>query len=563
MRFVLAALIGLLLPCAALAGDAADTNARLASRVKDPELRDMTERLLREMNTDYSGLADTGLQLKGEKFDHARLEITGVLSNDPTEAIEPGLFDQFVKPSFSNPEKLGFIDGVIDVIRHTANPTRNLGFDVKDYRQAAAGVMTERAMKVLAAYKNKEINEIVAHSWGCELIYAAILNGAMRPPKKLIVVGVPDDDFAKWEELALRTGTAVVWVRAKNDKVASNGADLVKGTGGDVKAAWDKACAGSTPRVICPPHKRAPSVAAKVVLAKIPGVVGHDRKEYYDALKDMHILQGGFLELRAVEKKVKDAEVIKVERATFDAALTQARHLVKQAREQAYMAQRDHDERLRNTYLDLAQRSCANPGSVTQAELDGIPKPYGNDFKGTLPQGPDCSSFVYASLCNGGDAEEIRRLSSPTPMPVSAQPLPDPAVATPLNIRTPFSTVLPGLRNHAVNACNSSGEVPIDSNLTNPSNPFSFWKEMDDKAANKLAAGLGNCEGRLFRELIRVIREGYGNRISSGWVKETVAEYRPRPNPPSGNTSRPPREDAGGTGERCFTENGIRGCRAD
>lgn len=115
MRFVFAVLIGLLLPAAALAGDAADIHARLASRVKDPELRDMTERLLREMNTDYSGLADMGLRDKGEKFDHARLEITGVMSNDPTEAIEPGLFDQFVKPSFSNhDEKLGFIGSVRD-----------------------------------------------------------------------------------------------------------------------------------------------------------------------------------------------------------------------------------------------------------------------------------------------------------------------------------------------------------------------------------------------------------------------------------------------------------------
>ncbi|MEQ1919055.1 MAG: hypothetical protein ABL955_07635, partial [Elusimicrobiota bacterium] len=250
------------------------------------------------------------------------------------------------------------------------------------------------------------------------------------------------------------------------------------------------------------------------------------------------------------------------ERSLASHAEDEIKRLVSEARQQIIIAQRDHDERLRNTFVDLTRRSCSAPGSVTQAELDGLPQPFGGDFNSTSPQGPDiCNMLVYRSLVKTRSAKSARDLSTPTPVQVPAQPLQQPTSAAPIISQTPFSTVLPGLRDHAVYACSSSNEVPIDSNLTNPHNPFAFWKEMDDKTANKLAAGLGDCESRLFRRLIQVIRDGYGNRISSGWIKETVAEYRPQPNPSSGNTPRQRSEEPLNHG--CPVDgNGIRGCPA-
>ena len=117
----------------------------------------------------------------------------------------------------------------------------------------------------------------------------------------------------------------------------------------------------------------------------------------------------------------------------------------------------------------------------------------------------------------------------------------------PIITKTPFSAVLPGLKNYAVKACRSSGEVPIDTSLTDPREHFSFMKDLDDRTANRLAADLGDCEGQLFRELIRVIRNGEGRLISSSWVKETVAGYRPPPDTSSGNYT-PPR-NGGNRGE--------------
>ena len=69
---------------------------------------------------------------------------------------------------------------------------------LEEMHAAMRGEMTDRSKQTFAAYKDKDINELVAHSWGSEAVYAAILNGELRPPKKLIVVGVPDDNLEKW-----------------------------------------------------------------------------------------------------------------------------------------------------------------------------------------------------------------------------------------------------------------------------------------------------------------------------------------------------------------------------
>ena len=554
-----------------LSGEVQDRHGRVAAKLYelDPEVRAMTEKILRKMNTNYEELAKMGLQAKGERFDHARVEVTGVASNDDTNVMNPELFDKQIKPSFSAVENMNSAERADYEVRKLLDPAR-LGDtfpDLAEYSKAAAGETTPRARLKLKAYRDAEINEIVAHSWGTELIYAAILNGEIPPPKRLIVVGVPDDDKLKWMLLAAWTGTEVHWVRADNDKVAKAGAERIASkVTTDFEARWKALCGGKVPKTrTCRPHGRLPEQLIVDEIGDLPGLTGHDRGEYYEAVKAKNIIDGGWRDLRKAETAVKVAEIELVESIVLAEALKQARILVERARAQVEIAHRDHDERLRNTYLDIAQRSCANPGSITQAELDSLAKPHDTSSMG-LRDGElsgVCASG-YLMLLRGATAEDLRMESSPPQMPADLNPTFPPLPKSPqmpaqIIAKTPFSSVLPGLRNHAVWACSSSDEVPIDSNLTNPNNPFSFWKEMDDKTANKLAAGLGDCEAKLFRELIRVIRNGEGHLISPGWVKETAAEYRPRPiysTPRRRESQQSPPQSC----PPCVEEGGVRSC---
>lgn len=241
--------------------------------------------------------------------------------------------------------------------------------------------------------------------------------------------------------------------------------------------------------------------------------------------------------------------------------------LIAQARDQIKIANDDHDARLRYAFLDLAERSCANSGSITQADLDGLPQAIGRDFSRTSPQGlKGCVLDVYYSLSTARDANAanaVQSLYSRPMMPAPVQTL-QPVRQNPFRPAASniyFVSVLSGLKNYAVRACNSTGEAPIDTTLTDPREHFLFMKDLDDRTANNLAAGLDDCEGRLFRELIRVIRSGEGRLISSRWVKDTVAGFRPPPDTSSGNIARPPRGET--VDHSCPVDpNGVRACPA-
>lgn len=252
MKVALVALILSFPSASARSGEVQDRHGRIAGRLYelDPEVRAMTEKVLRKMNTDYEGMAKMGLRAKGERFDHARIEVTGVASNDDTNRMDPNLFDGQIKPSFSAIENMTPMERAAYQVAKLIDPARvgDTFPDIAEYAKAAAGITTPRARLKLKAYRDAEINELIAHSWGTELVYAAILNGEIRPPKKLIVVGVPDNDKAKWEMLAVYTGTEVHWVRADNDIVAQDGATRIASkVTTDFGARWKSLCGGETP----------------------------------------------------------------------------------------------------------------------------------------------------------------------------------------------------------------------------------------------------------------------------------------------------------------------------
>lgn len=506
----------------------------------DPEVREKAKQLLREKNIDYRAVASSMLKEKGEHFDRARIEVTGMISNDDTYKFNTTDFDDQIKPSYSADKNRSLSD------RFWAWTGQNVRDDKREMIHAMRGEMSKRAKDTVAEYKNMEINEIVAHSWGTELVYAAILNGEMRPPKKLIVVGVPDDDHAKWEMLAARTGTEVHWGRAENDAAAlDEGVKVAKRNAGNVdfKAKWDAFCAGEGKGRSCPAHNRKPKPVIYETIGRLSGFLAHDREDYYEILKEKKVIKYSHRALRIPETAKINAEAGKLEEKTIQAALIEARELVAQAKAQAEIALRDHDIRLSAALGDLAQRSCSTPGSVTQAELDNLPRqnrsetllenrPYG--------LGGDCYRRLYEYLADGrANAGVVETMSLPERTPVDARvkaPIQEPVGARSAPPE-PFSTILPKLKNLAITACRAPDQAYMDSYLYRAYD-YSY-REYDDNLASSLSSGLDACPKQLFDRLIATHRAHEYGRIDTRWIREMVSLYSPRYSAPPAYTPPP------------------------
>lgn len=215
--------------------------------------------------------------------------------------------------------------------------------------------------------------------------------------------------------------------------------------------------------------------------------------------------------------------------------------LAAKARQQVRIAQADHDERLRNDLRDIALRSCDAPGIIPQRELNDLPKPHSPFFSSDAPPPADLGDCLpaYAYLLNGGrDSQRLRALAVPhiTPVPVQpfqplvpAQPRPyqPPVPLVPVTPQIPFSSGFPRMRDYAVAACGTTGQVPVDKSMTTPSLPYDFEPNRDNVIADRLAANLGACESQLFRLLIDYIRAGRGAEITASWAQAAAAGFRP------------------------------------
>lgn len=526
----------------------------------DPEIHAKTNELLAEKNINYRELAENRLKGNGH-FDRQRVEITGMLAADDTRRIDPGDFDDYIKPSVNADKKRTIGDWIRS--RGGYKP------DVKEMEKSMRGEMTEHTIKTVAPFKNMEINEIVAHSWGSEMIYAAILNGEMRPPKKLIVLGVPDDDRAKWSMLAERTGTEVLWGRADNDAAAlDKGVKLAKEAAKDIdfKAKWDAACTGKKKSTICLPHGRGPRSVAIIPVGNLPArpplFLAHDRADYYDRVRK-DFFKGTAHQLKAADNKLVVKEMAKLEEETVTTTHAAARELVQAARAQIAIAHRDSDNRLRDNMADIAVRACTAPESVNQAELDALQEPYDADFVNVAPSGvADCFAGVYRDLRRGVALVSIRNRAAAFAEPVDARPAQPPLPAQPVDalIRpSPFALTFPDLAKFAIDSCRSPGSAsPVPMNYyQRPYEQFyGARKNWEGRYTDQLAL-LDGCPKLLFIDLVSLALEGrYWKVDERDWIKNQVARHSPSqggPESPGDRNTQPP-----SGGDPCRDNHNIR-----
>ena len=228
-------------------------------------------------------------------YAYQRVEIKGIFAKGDTNDALKNLFDKQIEASH-----LGEKGNTVIAVPAKARAGWNHLKDLYDLHDETYGAYTEAAQQAVKELENKEINEIVAHSWGSEIVYNAILAGKINPPRRLIVCGMPDRDLEKWRQLSKHTGTEVVvypnprdpiagaarlggWVQ---DRLGEAGNSLSPGLviprpsdlpTEQFAAQWAAACRSRK----CNPHARPPSEPNFNYSYK--GIT-HDRYAYYEAM---------------------------------------------------------------------------------------------------------------------------------------------------------------------------------------------------------------------------------------------------------------------------------------
>lgn len=228
-------------------------------------------------------------------FKFQRVEIKGIFAKGDTNDALKNLFDKQIEASH-----LGEKGNTVIAVPAKARAGWNHLKDLYDLHDETYGEYTEAAQRAVEELKGKEVNEIVAHSWGSEIVYNAILKGDVNPPRRLIVCGMPDRDLEKWRQLSKHTGTEVV--------VYTNSSDPIAGAarlGGWVQDRLGEAGRSQSPGLViprpidlpaeqfaaqwkaacrlrdCNPHSRVP--AAPKFDYSYQGAT-HDRYAYYEAM---------------------------------------------------------------------------------------------------------------------------------------------------------------------------------------------------------------------------------------------------------------------------------------
>lgn len=465
-------------------------------------------------------------------YEFQRVEVAGMLDTDDTAEKLPDIFDKQLKLSNRNED--------IPTRNFLMNKIKSYFSGFKDLREAMSdtqGYPTARAEKIIAELKDVKINELFAHSWGTEAVYLGILSGHIIPPKKLFIVGVPEANEEKWIMLAKYTGIEVhvvgfEWDKAKiaGDIAGNFKSGLPKDTAG-LEKLWSERCAArsGSVRACADPdkfirtkfdydiHVRPPDVPKDKFIKGRLTSLDHDRMLYYTHLVNRKLLYKTVAQLEAPQLKLVKAE----ENRILAEAMVEARTLIAAAK--------------------------------AQAEIE-------EDRKKALRIEKEQARFHELLREQMGEQQRIRDAQEVTRRALQQAP----PVARGVSV-TSFLSMLPEVKDFAVESCRWPGQIVPTEAITRPYENIHFSPPVDDPEADRLSAGLGNCERRLFRRLIEVIRLGRGRGITLQWIKDTVRSYN---SPTASNEDRrtvsPPPELPPSGGRECFIDsNGNRACTVD
>jgi len=251
----------------------------------------------------FESTARENLQKNGVLYDFQRVEIKGIWSKEDTADHLPGVFDKQIEPSHINDKD----DSTLLPTPKWLQTIVNYSADLYELQKDANQHITETAARTVQELQGKEVNEIVAHSWGTEILYNAILEGKIAPPRKIIVAGMPDRDLDKWTALSKYTGTQVVIYTDSHDPAAGaarlagnmrqsasisagveygiydSGEILLRNHLPDFEAQWQTACRQHA----CNPHGR---VAENPIIRDDYTGATHNRLAYYQSMIEHHDL---------------------------------------------------------------------------------------------------------------------------------------------------------------------------------------------------------------------------------------------------------------------------------
>lgn len=211
------------------------------------------------------------------------------------------------------------------------------------------------------------------------------------------------------------------------------------------------------------------------------------------------------------------------------------------AKEAAVQAsQREHDRRLRETIINLTRRSCDNPGSVSQAELSVLARPFQKegDFRWMAPLEPrdfpgrDHCVNIYSYLAYGGrDFEKLRQAATPSERPslVATPVMPEKEAPTSANIQAnkhPFSRILPQYKSYAINACRAPAQIKWDS-MFFIAYDYSY-RDYDDKLIRELKNGMDDCAQKLLDYFVDIKRRTHNSdALQPAVIRDRVAAFTP------------------------------------
>lgn len=252
---------------------------------------------------DLQGAAIKALSAEGtEYYAFERVEVTGIFADDDGTSDPENLFDKRITPAQWGRSGETVAPWLMDLL-HKPQDLMGLATD-------SAGNLSKYAESAISQMKDVEINEIVAHSWGAEVMYNAIFLGLINPPKKLILCGVTEFNWEKWQALAAYTGTEVVVYNNVLDPAAISARSLdamqkigltdgIKLTDDPHKldSSWSEQC---EKRKNCNPHQRQGRFMKNTYIGK----PSHSRETYYARMLDDHLIRKNVSEKTAVYQEL-------------------------------------------------------------------------------------------------------------------------------------------------------------------------------------------------------------------------------------------------------------------